>query len=108
MDLPSYQANVHIGAINQETRVHCRCTEGVTWQFKVGARNAYAQIFFRLENGLIAYQELGFQCVGGATEHINGARFHGADALIEDWPQIVQSVVQSMSGLWEMYGEGLP
>jgi hypothetical protein len=108
MDLPSMCATVQCGTKTQETRVHCRYTNGVTWQFKVGARDAYAQIFFREEKGLSAYQELGFQRSGKPTEYVNGKRFPGSDAQIEDWLNNVRSLVESMSELWKTHGEGLP
>jgi hypothetical protein len=108
MDLPSMCATVQCGTKTQETRVHCRYTNGVTWQFKVGARDAYTQIFFREEKGLSAYQELGFQRSGKPTEHVNGKRFPGSNAQIEDWLDNVRPLVESMSELWKTHGEGLP
>lgn len=108
MDLPSMCATVQCGTETQETRVHCRYANGVTWQFKVGARDAYAQIFFREEKGLSAYQALGLQRGRRDTESVNGKCFPGANAPLEDWPSNVQLLVQSMSELWEMHGEVLP
>lgn len=108
MDLPSTGTTVQVGAPNQETRVHCRHTQGVTWQFKVQLTQTYPQIFFSGENGLNAFQNLGVEGNGGAVQRINGVACEGANAPIEDWPVNAQRVVQSMSDLWEEHGEALP